>query len=419
MALVILDVIDSFKSQEVKFSSADTNACKYRIKIVTDVVLEKSDNSVKAMTEVAILGCGVVGAAIAYELSRIPSLKITLFDENLPASGSTGAALGVLMGAISQKTQGRAWKLRQASLQRYESLIPELEALTGCSIPHNRQGIVLLQFAGENQDKWQKLAEIRRSQGWELELWDLAQLQERCPQIQGDRIIGAVYSPRDCQVDPTLLTQALVSGAAKNGVDCQFGVKIENIAKKPVNGVNSGHCCQIQAKNISKSIDWLVIAAGLGATALTASLARTTDIRPVLGQAMQVELAQSLGYSDFQPTITGNDVHIVSLDSGRYWLGATVEFPSATGDITPEPQLLAALRREAISFCPALATAKIVRTWSGKRPRPAGQPAPIIGQLPGYSNVLLAAGHYRNGVLLAPATALAIREQILAGIELG
>ena len=108
------------------------------------------------MTEIAIAGCGVVGAAIAYELSRLPNLKITLFDENFPASGATKAALGVLMGVISQKTQGRAWKLRQTSLERYETLIPELESLTGYSIPYNRQGIVLLHFTGENREKDRK-----------------------------------------------------------------------------------------------------------------------------------------------------------------------------------------------------------------------------------------------------------------------
>ncbi|HEY9666409.1 MAG TPA: FAD-dependent oxidoreductase [Coleofasciculaceae cyanobacterium] len=53
-----------------------------------------------------------------------------------------------------------------------------------------------------------------------------------------------------------------------------------------------------------------------------------------------------------------------------------------------------------------------MRTWSGKRPRPEGRSAPVIDQLPGYRNVLLATGHYRNGILLAPATAQAIRDRL-------
>ncbi|MGH2415782.1 MAG: NAD(P)/FAD-dependent oxidoreductase, partial [Microcystaceae cyanobacterium] len=272
------------------------------------------------MTHIAIIGCGVVGAAITYELSRVPGLKITLLEQQVPASGSTGAALGVLMGVISQKTKGRAWQLRQASMQRYETLIPELESLTGQSIPFNQQGILRLCWAGEELDKWEKLVEIRRSQGWELEIWDRAKLQAQCPQIQNEQIIAAVYSPQDRQVNPTLLTQALVAGAARNGVYCQFGVKLQNILTNPLNNSNLRHCCQLQTTTGVLEVDWLVIAAGLGSTPLTATLARSVDIRPVLGQALQLKLDKPLGNTDFQPVITGNDVHIVPLDAGDYWV---------------------------------------------------------------------------------------------------
>uniref|UniRef100_UPI0030DAFD99 FAD-dependent oxidoreductase n=1 Tax=Cyanothece sp. BG0011 TaxID=2082950 RepID=UPI0030DAFD99 len=54
-----------------------------------------------------------------------------------------------------------------------------------------------------------------------------------------------------------------------------------------------------------------------------------------------------------------------------------------------------------------------MNSWSGKRPRPNGEPAPIIKEVPNYPHVLLATGHYRNGVLLAPATALMIRDKII------
>lgn len=69
---------------------------------------------------------------------------------------------------------------------------------------------------------------------------------------------------------------------------------------------------------------------------------------------------------------------------------------------------------QAIAFCPALAQATVIKTWSGLRPRPEGRPAPVIEPLPGYNNVLLATGHYRNGVLLAPATAQIIAQMIIS-----
>jgi glycine/D-amino acid oxidase-like deaminating enzyme len=106
------------------------------------------------MSHVAVIGCGIIGAAIAYELSRVSGLKITVLDRQPPAQGSTGAALGVLMGVISHKVKGRAWQLRQTSMQRYETLIPELVSLTGHQIPFNRSGILMLCFAEEDLASW-------------------------------------------------------------------------------------------------------------------------------------------------------------------------------------------------------------------------------------------------------------------------
>ena len=364
------------------------------------------------MVKVAIIGCGVVGASIAYELSRISELDITLVEQNTPASGSTGAALGVLMGVISHKTKSRAWRLREASLKRYQTLLPELEALTGITIPVNRQGIVKLLLKGDRLDKWQQLQATRHTQGWELEIWDKAHLHQKCPDINHEDIIAAVYSPQDRQINPVRLTEALVAGAQKNGVNCQFGVKVEQFITKASNNSSLKTCSHLETSNGELAVDWLIISAGLGSMPLTSSLQKSVDIRPVLGQALKLKLDRDLGKRDFQPVITGDDIHIVPLGDRQYWLGATVEFPNDRGEVNAQAELLEQVKQRAIDFCPALAEAKIEETWFGKRPRPQGQPAPIIGKLSGYSNVLLATGHYRNGVLLAPATAREIQDLV-------
>ncbi|MEM9540580.1 MAG: FAD-dependent oxidoreductase [Cyanobacteria bacterium P01_E01_bin.42] len=362
------------------------------------------------MRRIVIIGSGIVGAAIAYELSSIPYCQVTLVDRQVPASGSTGAALGLLMGVVSQKTKGRGWRLRCQSLERYETLLPELESLTGESIPCNRRGLVKLLFAGDNWQKWEKLAAIRRDLGWELQLWDLPTLQKYCPQI--DRAIGAIYSPRDWQIDPAALTRTLVKAAQIRGVECQFEVTIRDCLSTPLEETENSLCTHIETTAGTLELDDLIVAAGLGSTPLSDRLKQPVEMRPVLGQALRLKLPHTLGNSDFQPVITGNDVHIVPLGGGEYWLGATVEFADAAGEVTADPALFDQMRAEAIAFCPDLARGEILRSWSGKRPRPEGQPAPIITRLPSYSNVFLATGHYRNGVLLAPATALAIRKLI-------
>ncbi|MEI1374461.1 FAD-dependent oxidoreductase [Nostoc sp. UHCC 0926] len=374
---------------------------------------------------VVIIGCGVVGAAIAYELSQVKGLKITVCDRQPPAQASTGAALGVLMGAISQKIKGKAWQMRQTSIQRYETLIPELEALTGRKIPFNRQGILMLlsdlplNTGVGGISAWEKLVEIRHSQGWHLEIWDIAKIQNMCPQVDvydglrlHEKITSAVYSPQDRQLDPTALTLALVEAAQQNGVTFKFGVTVLDAQTSPPES-SPQFCVQLETTEGKIAADWFVVAAGLGSTPLTAKLNQIIDIRPVLGQALQLRVGHPLGNPDFQPAITGNDVHIIPVGGGDYWVGATVEFPSNENEIPPNQELLESAREQAIAFCPELATATIIRTWSGLRPRPEGRPAPVIGKLSGFSNVLLATGHYRNGVLLAPATAYAIREMII------
>jgi glycine/D-amino acid oxidase-like deaminating enzyme len=365
------------------------------------------------MSHVVIIGCGVVGAAIAYELSQVPGLQITVIDRQPPAQASTGAALGVLVGIISQKIKGKAWQWRQTSIQRYETLIPELEAITGRKIPFNRQGILSLCLQEEdNFAKWQNLLAIRHSQGWQLEMWDSAKLKNICPQVDYAKVVGAVYSPQDRQLDPTALTLALVEAAQHNGVKFKFDVTV--LGQTSTESTASTSCSAIETTEGKITGDWFVVAAGLGTTPLTAQLNQKVDIRPVLGQALQVRLGHPLGNPHFQPAITGNDVHIVPVGGGDYWVGATVEFPSNGDEIPPNQELLESVRQQAIAFCPELAHATITRTWSGLRPRPEARPAPVVEKLHGFSNVLLATGHYRNGVLLAPATAHAIREMIIS-----
>ena len=381
------------------------------------------------MVRVAIIGCGIIGASIAFELSQFPELKVTVFDKQPPAQGSTGAALGVLMGVISHKTKGRNWQLRETSLQRYETLIPELEAVTGRKIPFNKQGILMLCSEGEDLSKWEKLIATRDSQGWQLELWDRERVRDRCPHLYlNDKIIAAIYSPQDRQVDPTALTLALVDAAKLKGVNFEFGVEVQGITElnSQVSGIQLpssiavNKSCGTGILPVAENFDRLIVCAGLGSAAVTASLNQLVDIRPVLGQALHLLTPNPVGNPDFSPVITCDDVHIVPLGdslggfaSREFWVGATAEFSENGGEIQANADMLEQVMARAIALCPALAFASIIRKWSGLRPRPEGRPAPIIETLPGNDRVFIASGHYRNGVLLAPATARSIREMIL------
>jgi glycine/D-amino acid oxidase-like deaminating enzyme len=359
------------------------------------------------MTQVVVIGCGIVGAAIAYELSQVPRLQVTLLDRQPPAQAATGAALGVLMGVISQKLKGRNLEMRLAGIQRYNAWIPRLEASTGHRIPFNRQGILRLCFEGEDLTRWQSLVEVRQSQGWRLAMYDRSQIAASYPYLRLDGVTAAIYSPDDRQVAPTAVTLALVAAAQAAGVRCQFDAPVEKIEPW-------GNGYRILSASETLVCDWLVIAAGLGSTALVSHFQHPVAVRPVLGQAIRVMLPTPLAPA--QPVVTGDDVHLVPIDERDYWIGATVEFPAGVAVPSPDAMALQAVLERAIAFCPAVADATITQTWSGLRPRPEGRPAPIIEPVVGQPRLILATGHYRNGVLLAPATAEQVR-QLIAPLE--
>lgn len=367
------------------------------------------------MQRVVVIGCGIVGAMIAYELSRFPQFEIHVLDQQPPAQGSTGAALGVLMGIISHKLKGRAWHLREASLQRYETLIPELEQATGRTLPYNRQGILSLCFDPDELPKWHQVKAIRQSQGWELALWSPDQVKAACPHLDTSVIQAGIYSPQDRQLDPTALTLALVTAAQQQGVTFQQNCHVMGL----VWADDAVTCVGVQTSPEILPADWVVLAAGLGSAALTQASTAPLGLIPVLGQAMQIRVSEPLGHRSFQPSITGADIHLVPLGQQEYWVGATVEFPPVDAadwpTWQPEAGALEPVLAGAIAYCPALAQAEILQTWSGLRPRPQAKPAPVIERLAHSPNVILATGHYRNGVLLAPATAQQVIGLLMQG----
>jgi glycine/D-amino acid oxidase-like deaminating enzyme len=299
-----------------------------------------------------------------------------------------------LMGVISQKVKGRAWQWRQEGLRYYQRLLPELAAID-LPVFHNGQGLLKLLSDPADLAKWQSLADIRIQQGWPMEIWSAAKILDRFPFLQISDQTIAVYSPADWQVHPAQMTRALVKAAELQGVGFHWNTHVLQVTDE---GVDT-------AMGFVEA-DRVIITAGLGSSVLTAKSEQPLELMPVLGQAIHY---RSSSFPDFHPVVTRDDVHVVPLGGGEYWVGATVEFPVGT-EVIPSFESFAELKKQAIDFFPALATAEILDTWSGLRPRPIGRPAPVVERLAGYQNVIVATGHYRNGVLLAPATARMVRD---------
>ncbi len=365
--------------------------------------------------KIGIVGCGVVGAAIAYTLSQHTDWEITVWDRRPPDQWeATGAALGVLMAVSRTRLKGKHVRLCLESLKCYEQMVPRLEAQTDIKIPYNREGIVQLCVDPQELIYWQKTKAMRLRQGYTLNILERHQLIDKYPELSeahcaGTLAVGAIESPQDRQIDPVICTQALIKAAQLQGVKFFWQAPVQELGRS-LSGQQVTH---IVTEADVVPVDGVVVTSGLGSQILTTKLQQPLALQAVLGQALQLRRLTPIPFP--YPVVNGRDVHLVPLNDQDLWVGATVEFPEDGSMESPQknPALLQQVLDDAIAIVPSLAKAEVLKTWSGLRPRPQGQPAPIIKPLAGYRNVILATGHYRNGVLLAPITAAKVESLLM------
>ncbi len=310
------------------------------------------------------------------------------------------------MAQVFHRSSGRAWRLRQRSLALWEQWCPELQAL---GHPVNlRRGLLLLAASSEEAQRQQRLCAERQAQGLALELWSRERLQALQPSLPA-QALGALWSPRDGQLDPGPTLEALLAAARGLGATTYNGRATE------LRRAAGGWRVQLASGQELES-NWLVICAGVPSAALLAGLGHSIALAPVLGQALELAGGPSNPWhwsDDWPAAVTWRGINLVPRraqpgdSSHRLWLGATLE-PGSTAD-PAALQALQTLQGDAPSW---LQQAQVLRQWQGLRAQPQGRPAPWLEQLePG---LLLASGHYRNGLLLAPATAEWLAQQLEA-----
>jgi glycine/D-amino acid oxidase-like deaminating enzyme len=353
---------------------------------------------------VLVVGAGIVGRMAAWRLAK-RGHPVTLVDPALapgcPSSLSgSQAALGVLMARVFHRSSGRAWRLRQRSHALWHDWLAELER-RGHRLPR-RQGLLLLAASADELARQERLAADRARLGIPLRLLPADALKEMCPSLPGEAL-GGLLSPEDGQLDPEPVLEALLQEARQAGAIC-VAEAAGAVERRP-----ERRWRLLLAGGGALEADWLVLTLGLGTTTLLAGLGHALPLEPVLGQALEMELAAPLPWT-WPGAVVWRGVNLVprpqeSGGSQRLWLGATLE-PGDQARAAP----LAEMRLMGGEAPPWLREARVVRHWQGLRCRPIGQPAPVLVEPePG---LLVATGHYRNGVLLAPATAEWLCERI-------
>jgi glycine/D-amino acid oxidase-like deaminating enzyme len=349
-----------------------------------------------------VIGAGVVGLSVAWLLCqhghRVQLIDPAL-DEGQSNEAGSSAALGLVMAQVFRRSSGRGWRLRQQSLalwQQWRQLLEE----RGHEIPW-RSG--LLQLAS-NEQEWlaqARLAEERQKHGMPLRVLNKAELKEIKPALPA-AAAGGLLSPEDGQIDPLPAMQALLHDGRRHGLLTQ-AARVERLER---GRSGNDERWRINTDAGLHQSDWLVVAAGLGSPQLLQPLGHARPQSPVLGQALELQLPAGCNAERWPGSVSWDGINLVPRPGGRLWLGATVEPGLRTGS----PEALAELRQLGGHAPDWLREAEPLRHWQGLRARPDDRPAPLLEQLePG---LLLTSGHYRNGVLLAPATAAWVLQQL-------
>ncbi len=343
--------------------------------------------------DVIIAGGGVIGLMTAYALTG-EGVRVTVIDSGAPAA--TNAAAGMLAPsferALSASTAHDAFA--RHSLDRWRELAPMIEEESGIPVDFQQTGILSVAFADE-----MKGAFPEDLQGGEpLSAADARALESAL----SDEIARAWFAPSDGQIDPRALLRALEAALARRGAAILRGVRVTAVEAR--SGALSGVTLS-NGETISAGA--AIIATGAAIDGVAAHSAGA--IFPVKGEALALRRIASAP----RHVIRTRNAYLCPKADGRIIVGAT----EITGDrsLAPDGVRIDALKAGAVRAAPALARAAEIERWAGLRPATADG-LPVIGPAPeGPSGLFYALGHYRNGVLLAPATADALARLIVSG----
>ncbi|MDT4988938.1 MAG: glycine oxidase [Micromonosporaceae bacterium] len=322
------------------------------------------------MTTVGIVGGGIIGLAIGWRCARL-GLDVTVYDGQ-PAKASAVAA-GMLAPTTETHPGERALhRLLGDSARRW----PAFAAQLGGDVGYREEGTLLVAVTDDDLAEVRRLCARATTGTYPL---TAAQLRDREPALS-PRVRGGAFAPGDRQVDPRRVLAAL-----------QARVKVEPRQISDVSTIDA---------------DIVVIAAGAATASLTG-----LPIRPVKGQTVRLRAPRPPVRHVIRGFVRSRSVYVVPRDDGELIIGATEEERGADTTVTAGGVL--DLLRPASELLPGIAEYEVTEVVAGLRP---GTPdnAPYLGVL--HDNVIVAAGHHRNGVLLAPVTADAIATLVATGV---
>lgn len=344
-------------------------------------------------TDAIVVGAGLIGLATAWELTAL-GLGVTVLERERPGGGATGVAAGML-APIGELDFGEpellAMNLRSREL--YPAFVASVESETGIDTGYRHTGALHVALDRDEAGELKRVMELQQSHGLDSRWLGPMAARELEPGISPS-LAGAILVEEDAVVDPRALVVALKSGLAERGARIVTGdvASLELGPKGSVSGV----------RTVSESFASPLVIAAPGAVAGVADWLPEEvrpPVRPVKGQV--VELQGETHPPACERILASERVYIAPRPDGRLILGATVEEMGFDRRVTGGG--VHELLREAYRLLPDVAEMEFLGAIAGLRP---GTPdnLPVIGRT-SIDGLVLATGHHRNGILLAPVTA--------------
>jgi glycine oxidase len=342
--------------------------------------------------DAVVVGGGVVGCAVAFELAR-EGLGVALLERGELAGEASGAAAGMLLPLGEAPGPGPFLALGLRSLALFPALAAELRERSGIDPEHEPCGA--LHVAADPDAAARLAARARTLAAFGAEWLDASEARGLEPRL-GPRTLGAMLARAEAHVRSPLLVRALAAAAAALGARIETGMPVLGLRREGerVVGVETPAGPVAAAR--------VVLCAGAWSPALAPF---PLPVEPVRGQILALESPRpALG-----AIVVGPRCYLVPKRDGSVVVGATEERAGFDARVTAAG--LAELLAGARELLPALGAASFRGGWAGLRPAtPDGLPA--VGPAPGAPGLLVAAGHHRNGVLLAPLTARLVADLV-------
>ena len=369
--------------------------------------------------EVIVVGGGVIGSAVAFELAR-RSVDVLLIDKTLPGRATSasagglwpvGEAVGMGCGIIHHQAHSPSEDLNDALLlptsfreflTQSNGLFPELalelNEFGGMDIEYEPgAGLMFLYFTEEEKQFGQLIAD-RMPPESRPQILSSTEARELEPQLTDD-LLGAARLSEEHQVNPMWLAEGYKRAAINLGARFRHETQVAKLCRAGEKIVG------IEVGDETLSCDMVVNAAG----AWAGTLATTANLRlPIFPVRGQIVLTQSLPHV-LNACLSNSGCYILQKKHGEVLIGSTTE--SAGFDVSVTPESITHLVQAAVRTLPCLREVGIKRVWSGLRPGTQDE-LPILGPMEGVTGYMNATGGFRTGVVASPLTGRVIAQQI-------